>query len=102
MRIFYLVPRQMVDRELPLNIHPAPNNIERVFVGRVELLSHYMRDRLATALTDGDTPTLDRFGRFLDPFMRQVKADAAPPAAAYLAAKAAQATQEFYTPSCVR
>jgi hypothetical protein len=102
MRIFYLVPRKMVDRELPLTVQPAPAAIQRVFVGRVELLSPTMRDRLRTALAEGNTQALDRFGRFLAPFMQQVKVNAAPSVANYLAAKSDQAKQEFYTPSCVR
>jgi hypothetical protein len=101
MRVFYLVPREMVDRELPLAIAPEPKATERVFVGRVELLSPYLRDRLAAALAGGNTATLDQFGRFLAPFMRRVKADAAPSVSSYLAAKEAQADREFFNPSCV-
>ena len=102
MRIFYLVPRSLVDRELPLSVHPAPAKTERVFMGREEILSPYLRDRLTTALAKGDTRTLDGFGRFLAPFIQQVNAPAAPLVARYLAAKTEQATQEFYNPSCVR
>jgi len=102
MRVFYLVPRTLVDRELPLSILPAPAKIARVFVGREEILSPYMRDRLATALAAGNTQTLDRLGRFLAPFMQQVKANAAPAVAGYLAAKSEQARQEFYSPTCVK
>lgn len=36
-RIFYLVPRAMVDGVLPLEIDPQPLDITRVFVGRMEL-----------------------------------------------------------------
>jgi hypothetical protein len=102
MRVFYLVPRSLLDRELPLSIQPAPATIARVFVGREEILSPYMRDRLQTALSSGNTHTLDQFGRFLAPFMQQVKANAAPPVAGYLAAKSKQAQQEFYNPTCVK
>jgi hypothetical protein len=102
MRVFYLVPRTLVDRELPLSIQPAPAKIARVFVGREEILSPYLRDRLATALAAGNTQALDRFGRFLAPFMQQVKANAAPAVAGYLATKSAQAQQEFYSPTCVK
>ena len=102
MRAFYLVPRPMVDRELPLTVTPAPAHTARVFVGRVELLSPYMRDRLMTALASGNTGVLDRFGRFLSPFLRQVKANVAASVAGYLAAKSEQARAEFYNPTCVR
>jgi hypothetical protein len=102
MRVFYLVPQTLVNRELPLAIQPAPAKIARVFVGREEILSPYMRDRLTTALSTGNTPTLDRFGRFLAPFMQQVKVAAAPSVASYLAVKTEQAKNEFYNPSCVK
>jgi hypothetical protein len=102
MRIFYLVPRTLVDRELPVQIQPAPAKIARVFVGREEILSPYMRERLTTALSKGNTQTLERFGRFLAPFMQQVKVNSAPSVADYLAAKSKQAENEFYNPTCVR
>jgi hypothetical protein len=36
-RVFYLMPRAMIDAVLPLQIDPQPLNVTRVFVGRVEL-----------------------------------------------------------------
>jgi hypothetical protein len=36
MRVFYLVPGRLVNRELPIAIQPAPAKIARVFVGREE------------------------------------------------------------------
>jgi hypothetical protein len=36
-RLFYLVPRVMVDTVLPLEIEPEPLEVTRVFVGRIEL-----------------------------------------------------------------
>ena len=102
MRVFYLVPRSLVDRELPLTIKPAAADIRRVFVGRVEVLSPYRRDKLATALVKGDTAELDRLGRFLLPFLPQVAAKPSDLVAPYLAAKATEARKEFFSPSCVR
>jgi hypothetical protein len=102
MRVFYLLPQAFVDHQLPLSIQPAPAKIARVFVGREEILSSYMKDRLKTALDAGDTRTLDQFGRFLAPFMHHVKPRETPVIANYLAAKADQAQQEFYNPTCVK
>ena len=102
MRIFYLVPRTLVDQELPVQIQPAPAKIARVFVGREEILSPYMRERLTTALSQGNTQALDGFGRFLAPFIAQVKVKQAAPVAGYLAAKANEAEKEFFYPACVR
>jgi hypothetical protein len=102
MRVFYLAPRRMVDRELPLAIEPAPAKTARVFVGRVELLAPFLRTRLVTAVETGDTKVLDQLGRFLSPFLQQVRGQTTPAVAQYLAAKSAAAQREFYQPSCVR
>src|SRR5436305_7117845 len=64
MRVLYLVPRATIDALLPLSITPAPQEIARVFVGRVELLSPEMRDTIGRAITGRDTATLPRYGRF--------------------------------------
>ena len=60
-----------------------------------------LRERLVAAIEAGDTQALDRFGRFLAPFMQQVKANASPVVAKYLAARSEAAQREFYSPSCV-
>jgi hypothetical protein len=73
LRVFYLVPRAAVDTMLPLRIAPAPATIERVFVGRVELLSPQMRQTIRLALAANDIPALARCGRFLEPFLSQVQ-----------------------------
>jgi hypothetical protein len=102
MRVFYLVPRTLVDRELPLSIQPAPAKMARVFVGREEILSPYLRDRLVSALSTADTKTLDQFGRFLQPFRLQVKAKEAWGTQAYIVSKQEATMKEFYNPTCVR
>jgi hypothetical protein len=72
MRIFYVMPRRAVDAVLPIQIKPAPATIERVFVGRVEMLSPAMQATLETAMATGDTQTLARFGRFAGPFCNRI------------------------------
>jgi hypothetical protein len=62
-RVFYILPRAEVDSILPLNIQPAPASLQRVFVGRVEVLAPWMKEEMKTNLT--------RFGRFAEPFARQ-------------------------------
>ena len=74
MRVFYLVPRAAIDSMLPLKIKPAPAATERVFVGRVELLSPHMRQTIQTALANSDTATLAKCRRFLVPFLAQLHA----------------------------
>jgi len=90
MRIFYLVPRKTVDTVVPIRVDPAPSALERVFVGRVEVLSPAMRQALQTALVSGDTATLPKYSRFARPFCDRVLHEPgapriAPAAAAFLA-----------------
>jgi hypothetical protein len=73
MRVFYIVPRRFVDSQLALKVTPAPAAVVRVFVGRVEVLSPWTQQLIESALTNGDVPTLTKFGRFLDPFVSQIR-----------------------------
>jgi hypothetical protein len=72
MRLFYIVPRSLVDSLLPLSITPAPTSTARVFVGRIEILSPAVRQVIETALLRGDAPELKKFGRFLESFAAQI------------------------------
>jgi hypothetical protein len=72
-RVFYIVPRAMVDSLLPLTIVPAPTEVQRVFVGRLEVLSPWTKDSIEHALRAGDDQTLSGFGRFLEPFITQIQ-----------------------------
>jgi hypothetical protein len=72
MRIFYVMPRKAVDAVLPIQIKPAPATIERVFVGRVEVLSAAMQETFETAMATGDTQTLAKYGRFVRPFCDRI------------------------------
>ncbi|MFN0169981.1 MAG: hypothetical protein ACKV22_26455 [Bryobacteraceae bacterium] len=72
MRVFYIVPRAQVDNLLPLAVTPAPTATARVFVGRVEVLSPWVRETIQGATTRGDVPLLMKFGRFLIPFAAQI------------------------------
>jgi hypothetical protein len=67
-RIFYLLPRSVVDAILPLEIKPAAADVVRVFVGRLELATAATLTDLSDALRTNDRATLVRFGRFLRPF----------------------------------
>ncbi|MBV8844961.1 MAG: hypothetical protein JO307_19310 [Bryobacterales bacterium] len=72
-RVLYIVPRATVDSLLPLSIAPAPGEIERVFVGRLEVLSPRTKTTLVHALRAGNSETLTTFGRFLQPFVAQIQ-----------------------------
>ena len=72
-RVLYIYPRNQVDTLLPLSINPKPSATDRVFVGRVEVLSPWTQQTIRTAMTAGDVATLTKFGRFLDAFIQQMR-----------------------------
>lgn len=72
-RLFYIVPRAMVDSVLPLKLDPPPAEVARVFVGRIEILSPWMRTGIEHALAAEDISTLQKYGRFLQPFLTGVR-----------------------------
>jgi hypothetical protein len=71
-RIFYVIPRTVVDERLPLTISPAPAEVSRVFVGRLELITPDIKDDVERALANNDLDTLSSYGRFLDSIVRQL------------------------------
>lgn len=78
MRVFYILPHAEVDRVLPLRISPAPAQVARVFVGRVEVLSPFVERSIAEANRNGDLKALKRYGRFLELFAAQMKLTGSP------------------------
>jgi hypothetical protein len=104
MRVFYLMPRRSVDQALRLTVEPAPAATERVFVGRVEILSPFLRESLSKALATGDTATLAKYGRFLEPFAARIPGGSTlnPATAAFFKARYDEARRDFDNPTCVR
>jgi hypothetical protein len=100
LRVLYLVPREFVDRVLPLEIEPAPRKIERVFMGRAELLPPERHEGLAAALAIRDGDALRRYGRFLAAFGRLVTPATNERAMQYIAALEAQVALQAQ--SCVK
>jgi hypothetical protein len=68
-RLFYIVPRAFVDSVLPLTIHPKPDQLTRVFVGRIELVSPATEETVEAALLSSDHETLQKYERFLEPIV---------------------------------
>jgi hypothetical protein len=68
MRVMYILPRSAVDAALPLKMEPAPMEMARVFVGRVEMLSPAMAAEIET----GDRRLLAKYGRFLPVFWEEM------------------------------
>lgn len=72
-RVLYVYPRNQVDAVLPLSIDPKPAATDRVFVGRVEVLSPWTQQTIRTAIAAQDADALTKFGRFLNPFLDQIR-----------------------------
>ena len=72
-RVLYIYPRDQVDALLPLSISPKPTSTGRVFVGRVEVLSTWTQQAILAAMTAGDVAALTKVGRFLNPFLEQIR-----------------------------
>jgi hypothetical protein len=80
-RLVYVLPRAWTDALLPLSITPAPDELVRVLVGRLEYMTPEDEAEVAAALTAlgaGDEAArqaaearLQRLGRFLEPHLRR-------------------------------
>jgi hypothetical protein len=71
-RVFYLVPDSKLNAILPLQVTPAPAEMKRVFVGRVELIDRTTTSTVRTALEANDMATLTRYARFLNPITDRI------------------------------
>ena len=68
-RLIYIVPSGFVNRVLPLSINPAPAQIARVFVGRLELVTPATENAVQAAFALHNKATLEKYGRFLEPIL---------------------------------
>jgi hypothetical protein len=73
-RLFYIVPTPFVSKTLPLTINPTPAQTVRVFVGRIELITPATTKAIEVALASHDRLTIEKYGRFLEPILEQMKA----------------------------
>jgi len=73
-RLFYIVPSAYVETILPLSITPAPRQVTRVFVGRIELVSPATQKAVTAALASHDKATLAKYGRFLEAIEAVIRA----------------------------
>jgi hypothetical protein len=82
-RLFYVLPQSLTDEILPLSVSPAPDEVVRVLVGRMEVLTPERADRIAAALADMGTCAaihaqplqgeLVRLGRFAEPALASMQ-----------------------------
>lgn len=73
-RLIYILPEKFVNGILPLSVQPAPAQISRVFVGRLELVTPATEKAVETAFASRDNVTLEKYGRFLEPILQTMMA----------------------------
>jgi hypothetical protein len=80
LRVLYILPRAWTDRLVPIKLSPAPESLERVFVGRIEVFSaldeQTLLSEIRTAISLGVEPMNFRslsLGRFAEPRLWRVK-----------------------------
>ena len=80
LRVLYVVPRQWTDALLPMKLSPAPSQLVRTLVGRVEVLTRADETQLQTTVADAFAAgrsydaLLAELGRFAEPKLRRVGA----------------------------
>jgi len=82
LRILSVLPRTAVDAAIPIRIAPTPDDLVRVMVGRVEVLTPDMEERIAKQVAALDakdekareaaTAELDKLGRLKEPVLRRI------------------------------
>jgi len=71
-RVIYVVPTATITAALPLQVDPAPSQTARIFVGRVELLTPDMKQTIEDAVAKKDYTSVQRYGRFLQPWLDRI------------------------------
>lgn len=73
LRLLSILPRAEVDSILPLTITPAPTELQRVFVSRIEiLLDTEERQILSDIANQGSSFDITTLGRFAEPKLRRI------------------------------
>jgi hypothetical protein len=75
-RLFYVVPRRVIDSVLPLDINPPAADVARVFVTRTELVTAAAEHEITRALLANDFAALATYGRFLEAIGHRILANA--------------------------
>jgi hypothetical protein len=75
LRVFYVLPRATTDAVLPITIEPAPAELARVMVGRMEIITPEMEASiLQAALRDAPATALKKYERFAEPVLKRLLA----------------------------
>jgi hypothetical protein len=84
LRVLYVLPRDKVDEIIPIQVKPSPQQLVRVMVGRVEVLTPATEQRIARAVSNlgsrdaavkrAAEAELARLGRLQEPALHRVVA----------------------------
>ena len=82
LRVFYIMPRNVTDEILPLNIEPRPAKVVRVLVGRTELITPETEGRVINEIRKLESPSMsvrkaaleaiNKYGRFREAILKQI------------------------------
>jgi hypothetical protein len=79
LRMLYILPRAEVDEILPLTMTPQPDNVERVFVARIEILLDTEEERLLGSIFNSGRSQkeqlnypVETLGRFAEPILHRL------------------------------
>src|SRR5262249_44589938 len=72
-RLIYIVPSRAIGAILPLQIEPVAQT-ERVFVGRIELITPEILRSAGEAVAKKDWSSISQYGRFTQPILKRVSA----------------------------
>lgn len=81
-RVFYSLPQSVTDAMIPLHLSPAPKEMVRVMIGRLETLTPERESRIITlvahlgdadpAIRDQSSAELKSMGRFAEPALTRI------------------------------
>jgi hypothetical protein len=82
LRVFYLMPRKTTEAILPIIIEPEPAGLERVLVGRTEIITPEMEQSVTTLVLnlserssssrEAALKEINKYGRFLEPILTKI------------------------------
>jgi hypothetical protein len=73
LRLLYILPRTEADQVLPLAISPTPDALQRVFVGRIEILLDTEEQALLNRiLVERENFDVQSLGRFAEPMLHRL------------------------------
>ncbi|OQW48891.1 MAG: hypothetical protein A4S09_13060 [Proteobacteria bacterium SG_bin7] len=73
LRVLYILSRSEVEQVLPLTVSPRPDNLNRAFIGRIEVLRQDEELRILKDIeSQCENFKVESLGRFAEPILRRV------------------------------